>query len=83
MWEFYKLLPNLLTACRQILSKQPVFIALTAYAVKASALTLYYAMQETLTGYPGSVTAGEIALTEKSAGRLLSTAIYARWSSLE
>lgn len=83
VWEFYKLLPNLLTACRQILSKQPVFIALTAYAVKASALTLYYAMQETLGGYSGSVTAGEIALTEKSAGRLLSTAIYARWSSLE
>lgn len=83
VWEFYKLLPNLLSACRQILSDKPVFIALTAYAVKASALTLYYALQETLSGYPGTLTAGEIALTEKSAGRLLSTAIFARWSSLE
>lgn len=83
VWEFYKLLPNLLSACRNILSDKPVFIALTAYAVKASALTLYYAMQETLAGYSGTVSAGEIALAEKSAGRFLSTAIFARWSSLE
>lgn len=83
VWEFYKLLPNLLSACRQILSERPVFIALTAYAVKASALTLYYATQEMLAGYTGTLTAGEIALSEKSAGRLLSTAIFSRWSSLE
>lgn len=83
VWEFYKLLPNLLDACRQILSPQPVFVALTAYAVKASPLTLYYAMQEMLAGKSGSLTAGEIALTEKSAGRLLSTAIFARWTSIE
>jgi len=83
VWEFYKLLPTLLDACRQILAPQPVFIALTAYAVKASPLTLYYAMKEMLAGKNGTLTAGEIALTEKSAGRLLSTAIFARWSSVE
>ncbi|MHB1383155.1 MAG: class I SAM-dependent methyltransferase [Bellilinea sp.] len=83
VWEFYKLLPNLLSACREILSEKPVFIALTAYAVKASALTLYYALQEMLAGHHGTLSAGEIALSEKSAGRLLSTAIFARWTSLE
>jgi len=83
VWEFYKLLPTLLDACRQILSQQPVFVALTAYAVKASPLTLYYAMQEMLSGKSGNLSAGEIALTEKSAGRLLSTAIFARWTSAE
>ncbi len=83
VWEFYKLLPTLLDACRQILSQQPVFVALTAYAVKASPLTLYYALQEMLAGKTGTLTAGEIALTEKSAGRLLSTAIFARWTHVE
>jgi 23S rRNA (cytosine1962-C5)-methyltransferase len=83
VWEFYKLLPNLLSACRQILSPQPVFIALTAYEVKASPLTLYYALQDMLAGTGGAISAGEIALKEKSAGRLLSTAIFARWSSLD
>ncbi len=80
VWEFYKLIPELLQSCRQILSDQPRFVLLTAYAVKASALTLYYAMQEMMAGCHGQVSAGEIVLDEKSAGRRLSTAIFARWN---
>lgn len=83
VWEFYKLLPNLLEACRQILTPQPLFIVLTAYAVKASPLTLYYAMQEMMQGKAGTLGAGEICLIEKSAGRFLSTAIFSRWTSVE
>ena len=81
VWEFYKLLPNLLAACRQVLSKQPSFVILTAYAVKASSITLYTGMQEMMSGLNGTISAGEIALPEQSAGRLLSTAIFAHWSS--
>lgn len=81
VWEFYKLLPELLQACRQVLSPQPRFVLLTAYAVKASALTLYYAIQEVMHGYQGQTEAGEVVLREKSAGRLLSMAIFGRWSS--
>lgn len=80
VWEFYKLIPTLLQACRQILSDRPRFVLLTAYAVKASALTLYYAMQEMMAGCIGQTSAGEIVLDEKSAGRHLSTAIFARWN---
>lgn len=80
VWEFYKLLPNLLEDCRKILSQEPQFVVLTAYAVKASALTLHYALQEVLKDQPGTIQIGEVALREQSAGRLLSTAIYARWS---
>ncbi len=80
VWEFYKLLPNLLEDCRKILSREPQFVVLTAYAVKASALTLHYALQEILKDQPGTLQIGEVALREASAGRLLSTAIYARWS---
>lgn len=80
VWEFYKLLPELLHACRDALSPDPVFVNLTAYAVKASALTLYYALDEITRGFGGHVDAGEVALVESSAGRMLSTAIFARWS---
>lgn len=83
VWEFYKLLPNLLQDCRSILSPQPQFVVLTAYAVKASALTLQYALQEMMAGQPGSIQVGEVTLRDQSAGRLLSTAIYARWSRLQ
>ena len=82
VWEFYKLLPDLLEACRKILSPRPVFVLLTAYAVKASAVTLYYAMNEMMRACKGVTEVGEVVLQEKSAGRLLSTAIFARWSAL-
>jgi 23S rRNA (cytosine1962-C5)-methyltransferase len=80
VWEFYKLLPDLLQSCRKILTNKPLFVILTAYAVKASSLTLYYAVQEMMQGFKGTTSAGELTLVEKSAGRLLSTAVYARWS---
>ena len=82
IWEFYKLLPNLLESCRQILSPRPCFVLLTAYAVKASAITLYYAMDEMMRAWDGQVEAGEVVLDEKSAGRVLSMAIFARWSQM-
>lgn len=79
IWEFYKLIPELLAACRKVLSPQPIFVLLTAYAVKASSLTLHYAMQEMMAGLRGEVDSGEIVTREQSAGRTISNAIYASW----
>jgi 23S rRNA (cytosine1962-C5)-methyltransferase len=81
VWEFYKLLPALLEDCRAVLSPQPMFVVLTAYAVKASPLTLRYAVEEMLRGYKGNLASGEVVLREKSAGRLLPLAIFARWQN--
>ncbi len=80
VWEFYKILPDLLTTCAQILSPQPQFVLLTAYAVKASALTLYYAVEETMSKHKGTTTIGEVLLQEQSKQHAISMAIYARWS---
>ncbi len=82
VWEFYKLLPELLLACREVLAAQPRFVLLTAYAVKASALTLYYAIDEVMRGFSGQTEAGEVILQEKSAGRQLSMAIFGRWRNM-
>jgi 23S rRNA (cytosine1962-C5)-methyltransferase len=79
VWEFYKFLPDLLAACRAILTPKPLFIQLTAYAVKASAVTMYYAVHEMMSTFGGTTPAGEIGLPEVSQGRFLSTAIFARW----
>jgi 23S rRNA (cytosine1962-C5)-methyltransferase len=79
VWEFYKLLPDLLQSCRQILSPNPLFVQLTAYAVKASSVTMYYAIQDMMAGFNGRTQAGEIGLTERSGAHFLSTAIFARW----
>ena len=81
VWEFYHLLPALLKECRTILSPNATFVVLTAYAIQASAVTLYYALQEQLAGLGGQITAGELVTVEKSACRAVSHSIYARWSS--
>jgi 23S rRNA (cytosine1962-C5)-methyltransferase len=80
VWEFYKLIPALLQDCRAVLAPKPTFVVLTAYAIKASALTVYYAMRELTAGLGGEVSAGELVTVEQSAGRILSNAIYARWN---
>ena len=59
------------------------FIIMTAYAIRASALSVYYPLANMTRGWGGKVTTGELALVEKSAGRLLSTAIFSRWSAKE
>lgn len=81
VWEFYKLLPELLDACRLSLSQKPRFVLLTAYAVKASAVTLYQALQEMMSAWEGETEAGEVVLVDQSGGRCISTAIFARWKS--
>ncbi len=81
VWEFFRLLPELLKACRMVLSGQPLFVCLTAYAIRASALSLYYSLEEMTAGLGGQTMAGELILEERSARRMISLAIYARWSN--
>ena len=80
VWEVYKSLPDLLRACRQVLSDKPLFVITTVYAVKASAIHVGQAVQEMMSEFDGSVDSGELVTREQSAGRLLSQAVYARWS---
>jgi 23S rRNA (cytosine1962-C5)-methyltransferase len=82
VWEVYKSLPLLLQACRAVLSNAPLFAVVTVYAVKASAVHLYYALEEMMKGFGGKLDCGELATREKSAGRLLSQAVYARWETI-
>ena len=79
VWEVYKSLPDLFAACRAALSDHPLFIVTTVYAVRASAIHVGQALEETMRGFKGEVERGELVTREKSAGRLLSQAVFARW----
>jgi len=79
IWDFYKYIPLLLQACEAILSEQASFFLLTAYAIKASALTLQRVLQQRLQNHGGKVTAGELVQQETCNQKYLSRAIYALW----
>jgi len=83
VWEVYKSLPHLLETCCALLSERPLFVIVTLYAVRASAVHLSQALQDRLAGYAGRVVCGELATRERSAGRWLSHAVYARWCARE
>ena len=81
VWEVYQSLPEILQACRGILNEAPLFVIMTVYAVKLPAIHAHAALAEMLQGFGGSLECGELVTQEKSGGRLLSQAVFARWSS--
>lgn len=81
IWEVYKSLPNLFEICRACLSDNPLFVIATLYAVRASAIHVAQALDEMMKKYNGTIDSGELVTRETSANRLLSQAVYARWSS--
>lgn len=81
LWKLEESLPSLLQECRSLLTKSPLFVVLTVYALRISSLSLLNALSEMLSGHRGGLTAGEAVLIDRSAGRTLSAAIFARWSA--
>jgi len=79
VWEVYKSLPDLLETCRACLSDNPLFVVATLYAVRASAIHVAQALDEMMKKHKGEIDCGELVAREKSAGRLLSQAAFARW----
>jgi 23S rRNA (cytosine1962-C5)-methyltransferase len=81
IWEVYKSLPDLLQACGECISSNPLFVVTTVYAVRASAIHVAQAMQDMMKDFGGKIEMGELVTREQSARRLLSQAVYARWEN--
>ena len=81
-WSFTKNFPELLDNVSKILSENPLFVIVNAYAVSTSSTSLANIMHDKFKKYNGSITSGELTLKEKSGGRTLSTGIYTIWQRL-
>jgi 23S rRNA (cytosine1962-C5)-methyltransferase len=81
IWRFFESLPILLDLCGQVLTDQPVFVLINAYAVEISSITLANLLSDLVAGRGGAVEAGEIGVREQGGGRVLPGGMYARWSS--
>jgi 23S rRNA (cytosine1962-C5)-methyltransferase len=80
VWKLEESLPELLDACRAVLDETPLFVLLTAYAVRLSSLSLLAALRQTMEGRGGRLEAGEVIVRASQSDLALSTAIFARWS---
>jgi 23S rRNA (cytosine1962-C5)-methyltransferase len=81
-WDFNKSFPQLLENCKKILTPNPLFVIVNAYAISSSSIMLVNAMEDYLGLNKEKIEYGELALEQKSNGRLLSTGLFARYSSL-
>ena len=80
VWRLEEGLPTLIGDCAQLLDAQSRFVFLTVYAVRMSSLALAGLLDEALGHLPGVIEHGDLAIREEGTdGRLLPTAIFARW----
>ncbi len=80
-WKLEEHLAALLEALPNILvepNQRPTFVIATLYALRLSHVALARTLAAALEGLGGAVEAGEMALAEDG-GRLLPTALFARW----
>jgi 23S rRNA (cytosine1962-C5)-methyltransferase len=82
IWDFNKSFPELLKNCQKILSQNPIFVIVNAYAISSSSQMLANTMQDYLKFEQNKIEYGELCLQEKNRNRLLSTGIFARYSSI-
>ena len=81
-WRLEDGLPDLVRDCRRLLDADSRFLFLTVYAVRMSSLALGGLLAEIFADLPGRIEHGDLAMREERAdGRLLPTAIFARWSN--
>jgi 23S rRNA (cytosine1962-C5)-methyltransferase len=86
VWRLEEHLPGLIADCAKLLDKDSRFLFLTVYAVRMSSLAIAGLLEEALGHLPGQIEHGDLAVREEGAneqrgGRLLPTAIFARWSN--
>lgn len=82
VWRLEEHLPRLVGDCAQLLDAGSRFLFLTVYAVRMSSLALAGLLDEVLADLPGRIEHGDLAVRETGeGGRLLPTAIFARWSN--
>jgi 23S rRNA (cytosine1962-C5)-methyltransferase len=81
-WRIEDHLAPLVADCRRLLDADSRFLFLTVYAVRMSSLALAGLLDELFADLPGTIEHGDLAVREEGdKGRLLPTAIFARWSN--
>ena len=79
-WSFNKDFPVLLDNVSKLLTDNPLFVIVNAYAISSSSTSLANIMQDKLKKFGGVITNGELVLKEKLGGRALSTGIWTMWA---
>lgn len=79
VWQMFEDCPHLVDLCQQLMSKEPLFVVLTSYAIRASFLSIHELMQEVFGDMRGELHSGELVIRTDKSERKLSTSMFSRW----
>jgi 23S rRNA (cytosine1962-C5)-methyltransferase len=81
VWKLLENLPELVTACREIISSAPLFWLINAYTADMSSLVLENLLADVTKDLKGEIENGELGIKETTSGRILPAGIFARWKA--
>jgi 23S rRNA (cytosine1962-C5)-methyltransferase len=81
VWKLLENLPELVSACREIISSAPLFWLINAYTADVSSLVLGNLLDDVTKDLKGETENGEIGIKETVSGRILPAGIFARWKA--
>lgn len=81
-WQIEEDLPQFLKDCAALLSDQPSFMIITAYAMRLSSISLGAALRDVTKNLGGECQSGELLIAQKNGDRFLSTSLFARWRAM-
>lgn len=81
VWKLERTLPALLDLCRQVLSREPLCVLLSAHTPGITPLVLAQLLADMMHAHPGgTLTSMEMVIPHRAGTRLLSSGACARWN---
>lgn len=79
IWKIEEKLPDLLAACREILSDNPLFVIFNMYSTELSSISVANLLSDMTKGLDGTIESGELVIKQEGLERLLPMSIFAIW----
>ena len=79
VWQLLDDLPHMVDLTRELISKDPLFVVLTSYAIRSSFYAMHEIMQEAFGDLGGKIESGELILRTEDSARAISTSLFSRW----
>lgn len=79
VWKVEEKLPDLLLACREILSDNPLFVIFNMYSTELSSISVANLLSDMTKDLGGTIKSGELAIKQQNSDRFLPMSIFAIW----
>ncbi len=80
VWNLFDDLAPLLEDCVKLLAKDRAHLVLTAYAIRASSLSIGQLLAQVMAARGGAIESGELVIREEGGVNGISTSLFSRWT---